>query len=271
MSEAIEHRQYGATFLSTGLVLLGLGLVGALLVLPYVASMEGKALSAVAIKKGMSIAALLGISVAQTTFLLSVAVFGGLWAARKLELGAPLIDAWLSHGALPRRLGLTLLFAVVAGLVTALVIYALDRWVFEPLTPIAGLRGAAQPADWKGLLASFYGALDEEILVRLGLLSLLALLLRTVVRLFGAGRSSALSFGVFWAANAITAVIFGLGHLPATAALAPLTSVLVTRVIVLNGFGGLVFGLLYKRFGLEWAMLSHFSADIVLHAMFGGG
>jgi hypothetical protein len=53
--------------------------------------------------------------------------------------------------------------------------------------------------------------------------------------------------------------------LPATAALAPLSVALVVRTVVLNGTAGLLFGLLYKRYGLEWAMVSHFGVDIVAH------
>jgi membrane protease YdiL (CAAX protease family) len=70
---------------------------------------------------------------------------------------------------------------------------------------------------------------------------------------------------VFWTANIATAVLFGLGHLPATAALAPLSVALVVRAVVLNGTAGLVFGALYGRYGLEWAMTSHFGVDVVVH------
>jgi len=58
---------------------------------------------------------------------------------------------------------------------------------------------------------------------------------------------------------------FGLGHLPATAAIMPLPPELVARALVLNGIPGLVFGVLYRGNGLESAMLAHFSTDIVLH------
>jgi len=71
--------------------------------------------------------------------------------------------------------------------------------------------------------------------------------------------------GLFWIANVVSALLFGLGHLPATGALAPLTPVLITRAVVENGLGGIVFGVLYRRFGLEWAMVSHFGCDILLH------
>ena len=68
----------------------------------------------------------------------------------------------------------------------------------------------------------------------------------------------------------LAAVLFGLGHLPATAALLPLTPAVVARAVVLNGIAGVVFGWLYWRRGLEAAMVAHFCADLVLHVLFGG-
>src|SRR5262245_2383786 len=79
----------------------------------------------------------------------------------------------------------------------------------------------------------------------------------------GAHRELALPTSVFWAANIVAAVLFGLGHLPATAAVAPLSAALLVRAVVLSGAAGLVFGELYKRHGLEWAMASHFGVDNV--------
>jgi len=72
---------------------------------------------------------------------------------------------------------------------------------------------------------------------------------------------------ILWIANVLAAVLFGLGHLPATSALLPLTPLFVTRAIVLNGLLGVAFGYLYMTRGLESAMISHFSADIVLHVL----
>ena len=72
---------------------------------------------------------------------------------------------------------------------------------------------------------------------------------------------------ILWIANILAAVLFGLGHLPATATLLPLTPLIVLRAIVLNGLLGIAFGYLYFTRGLESAMISHFSADIVLHVL----
>jgi membrane protease YdiL (CAAX protease family) len=68
-----------------------------------------------------------------------------------------------------------------------------------------------------------------------------------------------------WTANVLAAAIFGVGHLPATAALMALTPLVVTRALVLNGLAGVVFGWLYWRRGLLAAMVAHFCGDLVLH------
>jgi membrane protease YdiL (CAAX protease family) len=75
------------------------------------------------------------------------------------------------------------------------------------------------------------------------------------------------SDAVFWIANVLAAVLFGLGHLPATSLQVPLTPLVVTRAVVLNGLLGIVFGWLYWKRGLEAAIISHFSADLVLHVL----
>ncbi|MCK7526806.1 MAG: hypothetical protein MZV64_59015 [Ignavibacteriales bacterium] len=49
--------------------------------------------------------------------------------------------------------------------------------------------------------------------------------------------------------------------------LIPLTPLVITRAIVLNGLAGIGFGWLYWKRGLEFAMIAHFSADIVLHVL----
>ena len=70
-----------------------------------------------------------------------------------------------------------------------------------------------------------------------------------------------------WTAIVITALLFGAGHLPTTAAMLPLTPLVVARALLLNGIGGIVFGWLYWKRDLLAAMLAHFSADVVLHVV----
>jgi hypothetical protein len=261
-------------FAKIGLSLFALSVCGAVLVLPYVAALEANALAAAAQRAHVEVWQALIVSVAQSVVLLGVAVFAGLWASRQLGLRTPLFTALYSDAPAPDKTLQTLLLAFGLGVATAIVIAAVDRFVFQNFASVSLLieraqAGAIHPVRWRGFLASFYGAFDEEILMRLGLLSLLALLFRTIAR-WGGSDATALPARVFWAANIVTALAFGLGHLPATAAIAPLTGALIVRAVVLNGAAGLVFGWLYRRFGLEWAMASHFGADLVLHVVIGG-
>lgn len=269
-----EKPKTDGAYWKVGFALLVLSFVGAALLLPYATTLASKTLAETAAQRHVSVNTLLAISLAQSAVLLVVAVFAGLWAARKLGLGAPLLRAWFARAELPPRTGATFVFAAVAGVATGAALIALDRYGFAPIPSVAAFiakTGAAaiHPAPWQGFLASFYGAFDEEILMRLGLLSLLALALRTFVRWRGGDPSVALPGGVFWAANILAALLFGAGHLPAASAIAPLTAALVVRIVSLNAFAGIVFGWFYRRFGLEWAMSAHFAGDLVLHAVTG--
>ena len=141
-------------------------------------------------------------------------------------------------------------------------IVLLDLWVFAPRLAASGSPiSTLQPPAWQGLLASAYGGIVEELLLRLGLMTLLVWV---GVRLT---RSEIARPVVVWAAIVTSALLFGAGHLPTTATLLPLTPLVITRALLLNGVGGIVFGWLYWKRGLLAAMLAHFSADIVLHVV----
>lgn len=71
-----------------------------------------------------------------------------------------------------------------------------------------------------------------------------------------------------WAAIILAAFLFGVGHLPAaTATGMDLTLLLTLRIILLNAVGGIIFGWLYWKKGLEAAVIAHFTADIGLHVV----
>jgi len=119
-------------------------------------------------------------------------------------------------------------------------------------------------SKWKWVLASFYGGISEETMMRLFLLSLLAWLGRFVNRT----PDDRPGLWVLWTANIVAAALFGLGHLPAFVSIGvPIDAVVVVRAIVLNGLGGVVFGWLYWTYGLEAAIVAHFSGDISLHVL----
>jgi len=133
--------------------------------------------------------------------------------------------------------------------------------VFAPRIPEALSTSDVKAKAWTRFLVSFYGGIDEEILLRLFIVSGLAWILGR----FWVNASGLPTNGAFWTAIILAAILFGLGHLPATKAIVPLTTMIVVRAVVLNGLAGIAFGWLYWQYGLETAMVAHFSADILLH------
>ncbi|MDE3192576.1 MAG: CPBP family intramembrane metalloprotease [Chloroflexota bacterium] len=193
---------------------------------------------------------------------MAVAAGVGLLAARAVGLRAPVSEALASGGDVGAAVrGLRPWLAAALGGGASLLIVALDATVFRSVGRAMAANGVPTPARAVGLLASFEGGITEEILLRLLVMSVLVWLLTRIWRPTAA---------VFWAANIAAAVLFGLGHLPATAALVAITPFVVTRAVVLNGVLGVVAGWLYWRRGLESAMIAHFTGDLVLHVVLGG-
>lgn len=253
-------------FSRSGFILWVGAVIGAVAVLPYVDAL--KPLSEAARESGLSVQAILAISVVQSAVFLGLMTFSGLWAAKKLRMGAPWIEAKLHGHPMPYNFIANAAIAIVLGIACGLAIMILDQLVFMPLDP-DGLGQIAQehPAVWKGLLGSLYGGISEEVQMRLFLLSFVALGLRQLYRIGSRDDKRVMPTWVFWSANILVAVIFGLGHLPMMAELMPLSTLIIVRSIVLNGLVGVVAGVLFWRRGIEMAMMCHFSADIILHVL----
>jgi len=243
------------------LILWAAGVWGVIAVLPYTLTLQAPLIEQMS-PLPVPLAVVIVVQVVQNAVLVAIAVGLGLLLATRIGLGAPLLEARLAGEAVGQRLRALLAPSVLAGAAAGVAIVVLDLLVFAPGMP-AAIATEGHPPAWQGFLASFYGGITEELFMRLFLMSLLAWLLGLVWR-EAPGRPAA---GAFWVANLGAAILFGLGHLPATATLVSLTGVVILRAIVLNGIGGVVFGYLYWKRGLEAAMLAHFSADIVLHVL----
>lgn len=188
----------------------------------------------------------------QAGLLNGVLAWLGLWLGERYGLSAPWLRAWIYREAPPQARGKWLM-AVWLGVASAIAVLALN-WHGRVHAPAAQLLDQA----WRGALASFYGGIAEETLCRLFLMSLLVWLL---ARIGGGARP-----WMFVAAIALAAVLFGAGHLPAAAAAGMLHGPLsIMRIVALNALVGLPCGWLFWKYGLEHAMVAHFSADLVLH------
>jgi membrane protease YdiL (CAAX protease family) len=237
-------------------VLMVGALVGVLAIIPYTVSLVGLP-SAEVLPVWLSML----IWLLQSMLLFAGAIGLGLWLGGKVGLGAPLLRSWLAGD--PKALDkfkASLRLGIGAGVIVGLVIWTFEKVVFNPYMPEA-LSMSEQPPAWQGLLASFYGGINEELLFRLGLMTLVVWVGMKVSR---KGYPSTI---VIWTGNILVAILFALGHLPMAAALAPLTFIVVIRILLLNSIGSVVFGWLYWQRGLLIAMLAHFCSDIVLHVI----
>jgi membrane protease YdiL (CAAX protease family) len=127
---------------------------------------------------------------------------------------------------------------------------------------LAHLAGAARvpPPAWAGALAAFAAGVNEEVLLRLFLLTTVAGLL-----LLAVPRGPAL-----WGANVVSALVFGALHFGNVFALGIRFDLVVAlSVLGLNGVVGLLCGWLYWTRGIEAAMAAHMACDLVLHGLGG--
>ena len=142
------------------------------------------------------------------------------------------------------------------------VVFSLDYWVFGNL--IDGIKEAdATGLTPEGVIASvLYGGVIEEVMLRLFFMSLIAFILW---KIFARGYDKEdIPAWVFVTANIVAATLFAAGHLPATlATFGELSPLLLFRCFLLNGGFGLIFGWLYRKYGIIYAMISHALFHIV--------
>ena len=232
--------------------------LSAVAVLPYARRLTPEAFAKIKLSFPM-LAAQQGLEVFVLLGLLSLF---GLRMGHRVGLGSPWLQGLFGAPKTATRATLrpwhTIVLGLVAGLVMIGLSLVLDPMLPKMLHPVAKSTAGAS-ALW-GFLASFYGGIAEELQLRLFLMTLLVWMLTL------AGRHRPKP-ALFWLAIVIAALAFGAGHLPAAQQVWGLSGIVVVRTIALNALGGLVFGWLYWKRGLEMAMLGHFAADIVLHVL----
>ncbi|MCL2739688.1 MAG: CPBP family intramembrane metalloprotease [Oscillospiraceae bacterium] len=229
--------------------------IASMMVIPYQMHFSPDAAAAMEEFGALLIYALTG---AQNAILFGIVTFIGLWIAPKAGFKLPVLEGenrWESFKKI-------LIPSIIWGITAALLIIGLDL-PFSGITAEMLLDTNYAPA-WAGLLASFYGGIAEEVLMRLFIMSLLVWIILAISRKRGASEPPAWSV---WAAIGIAAILFGLGHLPFTASMVEIDWLVIARAVLLNGVGGIIFGWLFWKRGLVAAIIAHFSADIVLHVL----
>jgi hypothetical protein len=201
------------------------------------------------------------VSIIQPTVIVTLAVALGVWLAERVGLHAPATEAAARGDEFLSKLTPQILPGVLAGLASGVAIIL--SWVLAKpfLTPEFVTRAQEFNKFLPNVTRLFYGGLTEEVLLRWGVMTLLVW---AAWRLLQKGEGTPRSI-CFILAIVLSAVIFGMGHLPLAAMLSGgLTLPLVIYVVVANSIFGIVAGFLYWLRGLEAAMIAHMSTHLVL-------
>lgn len=190
--------------------------------------------------------------IVQLTVLISLATWGGLKLAAKMNVN---ITPILNNSVSDKRL----LWGLGSGIVAGIAMLITHQFVFLPITGIPVNVSAEMPV-FLGLANVFlYGGITEEVLIRLGLMTLF-LWLGSKVQSDNNGAPTLL---VFWIVNVIVTIIFGLLHLPGAVILlgVVITPIVIIQALVLNAVA-LLFGWLYWHKGIETAIISHMGVHV---------
>lgn len=201
------------------------------------------------------------ISLIQPSVILAIAILVGTALAARVGLHSPAAEAAANGEPVLPALRPQIVPGVIAGILAAIMLIAL--WIIaKPLLPpdfavLAEAFNRVMPA----VLRIFYGGFTEELLLRWGVMTFFVWLPYKLLRK-GAGQPPP---EYFIAAIAVSALLFGIGHLGVAIALAEkLTAAIVITVILGNSLFGVIAGVLFWKKGLEAAIIAHMTTHVVL-------
>lgn len=188
------------------------------------------------------------------TILLVVSVVSGTLLYDKVNFKLPIIES-LFNKSKPIAIAKILKYGMIGGLISGFLII-LTTITFKPIIPIEFLEIGEKFKP--PLITRFlYGGLTEEILIRFGIMTFFVWLLFKIL-----GNLNPI---IYWVGIIFSSIIFGFGHLPiAYALIGTPTTELLLYIILGNSVGGIIFGWLYWKKGLEAAMIGHIVAHIVM-------
>ena len=184
----------------------------------------------------------------------------GLWLSARANLGAPILAGLISGKSISdlirRKVVITSILIGVVVSVILLVLLDIQQSVL-PIDP----PKFNHPSAFPSFLASISAGITEEIIFRLGIMSLFVSIMQYFVK------RKTPSNKIIWIGNITTGIIFGLIHLPMSNNYYELTSIVIGTTVIGNIITGTTFGWIFWRYGLLMAMLAHICFDIVFHVI----
>lgn len=245
----------------TSITVLVLFILGALINIPF--SREVKRLNIESGKTGIRLnesiysdVSAVGIS---SLILGTMFVFIGIWISSIANMGAPLIARFFSKKPMNEIISKD---AVVHSFVLVVIVTLVLLGLFEiqkEFYPVA--HKLSRPAKPFYALVALSAGITEEIIFRLGVMSLI------LTGILFIKKAKKPSNKMVWSSIIISALFFGLIHLPLSKNFVALTPFTVGVTIIGNLITGSLFGWIFWKRGLLIAILSHILSDLVFHVV----
>lgn len=189
------------------------------------------------------------------TIMLIVAVLVGTALYDKVNLSVPLLERLTGISDEPTNLTEIIQYGILAGVLSGVL-----------LSLIGGVFTSILPSEFKELgdnleptlaVRFLYGGFTEEILMRFGLM--------TFIVWVGSKIAGGTKPIVYWIGILLAAVIFAIGHFPIVfQSVESPSPMLLSYILLGNAVGGIIFGWVYWKKGLESAFVAHLFAHVVM-------
>lgn len=186
---------------------------------------------------------------------LVIAVVVGTLLFDKVGLSIPLLEKWVGRNPIISFNLSSVQYGVLGGIISGILLFGIAFFAKSFLVAeFEVLNEGVQPTF---LSRVFYGGFTEEILLRFGIMTLIVWLSSKLTK-----NLTALNY---WVGILLAAILFAIGHFPVVFSTIPEPSFgILSYVLIANTVGGIIFGWLYWKKGLESACIAHIVTHLVL-------
>jgi hypothetical protein len=196
-------------------------------------------------------------AIVEAIFFLAPASAIGIWMGKQVGLGSKLLSIFVKQESVNWK---TLRPHFYVGLIVGMVLGVVGS--IQNTLPKGALgAGLDNPSNFEYLLRCMSAAITEEILFRLGLVTLFVWIMRKIVK------KPALNVLALWVGSLVSSLLFAVAHLPNLLAFGSAGSRLVLIIVVFSTVAGLVMSWLYIRYSLVSAMIAHFIGDAIVYVL----
>lgn len=195
------------------------------------------------------------ITLVNPCIMLIVTVIFGTILYDKVGLTVPILEKLVGLKNEKPNIAASLKYGIIGGLAGGILI-SIVALIFVPLLPT---EFTSLGENLKPSLATrfLYGGFTEEILIRFGLMTIFVWVCSKVFK--GTPRSAYI-IGIV-----LSTILFATGHFPIVFQIIDSPSMLLlSYVLIGNSIGGLIFGWLYWKKGLESAFVAHILAHVAM-------